>query len=175
MIKKLLVITILCATHLMALGQTKVNLVRSSFKKTYTIRQGNNVFVQHITDAPGEVQKLRILDLNDSLITLRQDQYTALIFPVSEISGFWIINGKAKAKMFAKTTVGLAWFIVGLSLFIVLAEDGEGYFNPYFLNQMAHVAAAAGGIYMVLSSNAKANATKIDLQRDNIIFIHNAR
>lgn len=175
MIKKLLVIALLCAAHLMALGQTSVNSVRSSFKKAYTIRQGNNVFVQHVTDAPGEVQKLRILDLNDSLITLRQDQHTALIFPVSEISGFWIINGKAKAKMFAKTTVGLAWFIVGLSLFIVYAEEGEGYFNPFFLNQMAHAAAVTGGIYMILSSNAKANATKIDLQRDNIIFIRNAR
>ncbi len=175
MIKKLFVIAFLCATHLTTLAQARVNLVKSSFKKTYTVRQGNNVFVQHITDAPGEVRKLRILDLNDSLITLRQDLHTALIFPVSEISGFWIINGKAKAKMFAKTTVGLAWFIVGLSLFIVYAEEGEGYFNPYFLNQIAHVAAAAGGLYMVLSSNAKANATKIDLQRDNIIFKRNAR
>lgn len=174
MIKYLSIFTFFITMYFTALGQTAPKMPNPA-KKVYKVKQGKNVFIQHITDAPGEVRKLKILDLNDSIITLAQDRHTALIFPVSDINGFWIVDGKTKAKMFAKSTVGLAWFIVGLTLFLVVLDYDEPYFRPHFLNQTVHVMAASGGIYMIVKSNAKANATKVDLLRDQIIFKRHAR
>jgi hypothetical protein len=155
-----------------AFGQTN-RTNSNSIQKVYLIKLGKKVFIQKLQDAPREVRKYKLLDLNDSIIILRKDRKTILVIPTSEIVGFWIIDSRAKIKMLTKTTLGLTWFFVGLGLFLSAADYQEGYFKPYFLNQTVHVAAAVGGLYMVVKSNAKANATKVDLHRDQFIIQSN--
>lgn len=148
------------------LGQTERSLLNHDYRKVYKIKQGRTIYVQHISDAPGEVRKCKILDLNDSLITLKSKN-AILVFPNKEIVGCWVIDAKAKAKMAVKGTLGLSCFFVGFGLFV------ESYNEDYFFKAI-NISGMIGGLMIIYQANPKANATKVNLSKDKIYFKRHA-
>ncbi len=148
------------------LGQTEPTFA-NDYRKVYKIKQGRRIYVQHISDAPGEVTKCRVIDLNDSLITLKTKANLVIIFPNNEIVGCWVIDAKAKAKMVVKGAIGLTWFFVGVGL-------SAAYYGEEAWIQAINITAMTGGLYAIYQANPKANATKVNLSKDKIYFKRHA-
>lgn len=148
------------------LGQTSNSLFNQNNTKVYKIKQGRTIYVQHMSDAPGEVRRCKILDLNDSLITLKSKN-AVLVFPNKEIVGCWVIDSKAKAKMAVKGAVGLTWFFVGFGLYVASYKEDA-------LIQGINITIMAGGLFGLYQAMPKANATKVNLSKDKIYFKRHA-
>jgi hypothetical protein len=161
-----IILSLLMSLPQTLLGQTDNSLFNQNYRKVYKIKQGRTVYVQHLSDAPGEVRRCKILDLNDSLITLKSKN-AVLIFPNKEIVGCWVIDSKAKAKMVVKGTLGLSCFFVGFGLFVA------SYNEDYFFHAI-NISGMAVGLYGVYQARPKANATKVNLSKDKIYFKRHA-
>jgi hypothetical protein len=153
----------------MVLGQTKSLNGNLIYKPSHKLKSGMNVYVQHITDAPGIKNQYGLIDLNNSNVTLKSRDNSILVLQNNEISGFWYVNYKTKITTGLKISGGVLFFILTIPYLSSELYVGASVAEILVTYALTLTFAASSAIFFATSEN-KYSAIRLNLNGDNIKF-----